>query len=208
MAKSATPLAPKAIDDENALDQPETTNETTNEAPRNGTDDRDAASKRRAGRFTLLAVAVLSVIALASCALGVKSWSDWQATEAAAARDIAILDTASEMATNLVTLRHQSVDEDIQKVIDGTTGPFHDQFAKSSGGFVDVLNEGQVESTGEVKSAGIVEATDDSATVLAAVTSTVKNVEAPDGELRVYRMKMTLDLIDGRWLVSNVEFVA
>ena len=71
-----------------------------------------------------------------------------------------------------------------------------------------MLNEGQVESTGEVKSVGIIDATDDHATVLAAVTSTVKNTEAPDGELRVYRMKMILDQVDGRWLVSNVEFVA
>lgn len=62
-----------------------------------------------------------------------RSWSDWRTTDAAAARDVSILDTATQMSTNLVTLRHQSVDEDIKKVADGTTGPFHDQFATSSG---------------------------------------------------------------------------
>ena len=49
---------------------------------------------------------------------------------------------------------------------------------------------------------------DNQATVLTAVTSIVKNTEAPEGQQRVYRMKMTLDHTDGRWLVSNVEFVA
>lgn len=45
-------------------------------------------------------------------------------------------------------------------------------------------------------------------TTLTAVTSVVKNTEAPEGQQRVYRMKMTLDHNDSRWLVSNVEFVA
>ncbi|ANQ75442.1 MAG: hypothetical protein WBD41_11215 [Rhodococcus sp. (in: high G+C Gram-positive bacteria)] len=199
MAKSATALATETIDDENVLDQPETHTHTT--------DSGDSAS-RQTGRITLAAIVFAGALVLAGTVLGINSWNDWRTTETAASRDITILDTATQMATNLVTLRHQSLKEDIQRVSDGTTGTFHDQFTTSSGGFGDVLNEGQVESTGEVKSVGIIDATDDHATVLAAVTSTVKNTEAPDGELRVYRMKMTLDQVDGRWLVSNVEFVA
>ncbi|AWK77017.1 hypothetical protein CBI38_37085 (plasmid) [Rhodococcus oxybenzonivorans] len=204
MAKSATALATETIDDENVLDRPEPPPET----PTTAADDSGDSARRRTGRITLAAIVFLGALMLAGTVLGVRSWNDWRTTETAATRDVTILDTAAQMATNLVTLRHQSLDEDIQKVSDGTTGPFHDQFTTSSGGFGDVLNQGQVESTGEVKSAGIVDATDDHATVLAAVTSTVKNTEAPDGEMRVYRMKMTLDLVDGRWLVSNVEFVA
>jgi Mce-associated membrane protein len=65
-----------------------------------------------------------------------------------------------------------------------------------------------VESTGEIEEAGIVTADDKHAVALAAVTSTVKNTEAPDGEIRVYRMKVTLDVVDDKWLVSDVEFVA
>ncbi|MFC9355199.1 hypothetical protein ACFTZB_01260 [Rhodococcus sp. NPDC057014] len=204
MAKSAIGLAPETIDEETVLDQPEPPPESGTDR----TDDADGSGRRPVGRLTLAAIVLFGVVALASGVLGVKSFSDWRTTEAAAARNATVLDTATQMATNLVTLRHQSIDEDIQKVADGTTGPFHEQFATSSSGFGDVLNQGQVESTGEVKSAGVVDATDDHATVLAAVTSTVKNTEAPDGEMRVYRMKMTLDLVEGRWLVSNVEFVA
>ncbi|MDV7246620.1 MULTISPECIES: hypothetical protein [Rhodococcus] len=203
MAESAAALAPDTIDDDNVLDRPERPPETSTDAAEDS-----GGPARRGGRATLAAVVFLGAIVLAGSVLGLRSWSDWRTTEAAAARDVAVLDTATAMATNLVTLRHQSIDEDIKKVADGTTGPFHEQFATSSGGFGDVLNQGQVESTGAVKSAGIVDSTDDHATVLAAVTSTVKNTEAPDGEMRVYRMKMTLDLVDGRWLVSNVEFVA
>ncbi|QZS52613.1 hypothetical protein [Rhodococcus opacus] len=204
MAKSAAALATATIDEEAVLDRPEPPPESESDR----TEDVDGTARPRVDRITLAAIVFLGVVALAGGVLGVRSWSDWRSTEAAATRDVTILDTATQMATNLVTLRHQSIDDDIKRVADGTTGPFHDQFATSSGGFGDVLNEGQVESTGEVKSAGIVDSTEDHATVLAAVTSTVKNTEAPDGEMRVYRMKMTLDLVDGHWLVSNVEFVA
>ncbi|BAH55891.1 MULTISPECIES: hypothetical protein [Rhodococcus] len=204
MAKSAAALALDTIDDDNVLDRPERPPETSTDAA----EDSGGPARRRGGGLILAAVVFLGAIVLAGSVWGVRSWSDWRTTDAAAARDVSILDTATQMSTNLVTLRHQSVDEDIKKVADGTTGPFHDQFATSSGGFGDVLNQGQVESTGEVKSAGIIDSSDDHATVLAAVTSTVKNTEAPDGEMRVYRMKLTLDLVDGRWLVSDVEFVA
>ena len=65
-----------------------------------------------------------------------------------------------------------------------------------------------MESTGAAREVAIVTSDDSSATTIAAVTSTVKNSEVPDGQPRVYRMKLSLERHDGRWLVSNVEFVA
>lgn len=159
-------------------------------------------------RGFLIGLAATLVIAIAAAVGGGISWTNLRAEQAAQSRDEQVLETARQVVVNLVTLRHQSVDEDIQRVADGTTGPFRDQFTSASGSFGDVLNQGQVESTGEVKEAGLVEADDDHAVVLAAVTSTVKNTEAPDGEIRVYRMKVSLDSVDGNWLVSDVEFVA
>lgn len=148
------------------------------------------------------------VTAIAAAVIAGMSWSELRTERASQERDEQILATARQVVVNMVTLRHQSVDEDLQRVADGTTGPFRDQFTGSAGSFNDVLSQGQVESTGEVKEAGLVEADDRHAVVLAAVTSTVKNTEAPDGEGRMYRMKVTLDAVDGRWLVSDVEFVA
>ena len=159
-------------------------------------------------RGFLIGVAATLVIAIAALVVGGVSWTNLRSEQAAQSRDRQVLDTARQVVVNLVTLRHQSVDEDIQRVADGTTGPFRDQFTSASGSFGDVLNQGQVESTGEVKVAGLVEADDNHAVVLAAVTSTVKNTEAPDGEIRVYRMKVSLESVDGNWLVSDVEFVA
>ncbi|MFC9362163.1 hypothetical protein ACFTZB_37010 [Rhodococcus sp. NPDC057014] len=163
---------------------------------------------RKSTRGFIVTTAAVALVALAALVVGGVSWTNLRAEQTAQSRDQQVLETARQVVVNLVTLRHQSVDEDIQRVADGTTGPFRDQFTSASGSFGDVLNQGQVESTGEVKEAGLVKADDDHAVVLAAVTSTVKNTEAPDGEIRVYRMKVSLDSVDGRWLVSDVEFVA
>ncbi|QDQ90344.1 hypothetical protein FND50_05770 [Rhodococcus sp. WB9] len=163
---------------------------------------------RKSTRGFIATMAAIALVALAALVVGGVSWTNLRAEQAAQSRDEQILETARQVVVNLVTLRHQSVDEDIQRVADGTTGPFRDQFTSASGSFGDVLNQGQVESTGEVKEAGLVTSDDDHAVVLAAVTSTVKNTEAPDGEIRVYRMKVSLDSVDGNWLVSDVEFVA
>lgn len=163
---------------------------------------------RTPARRFLAAISAAVIVSVASVVVGGIALSHLRAEQSESSRDAQIIDTARQVVVNMVTLRHQSVEEDIQREADGTTGPFHEQFTSSSGSFGDVLNQGQVESTGEVKEAGLVEADEGHAVVLAAVTSTVKNTEAPDGETRVYRMKVTLDSVDEKWLVSDVEFVA
>ncbi|MDV2477062.1 hypothetical protein F8M49_20165 [Rhodococcus zopfii] len=163
---------------------------------------------RASGRGIVVGTVATAVIAITAAVVAGVSWSILRTEQASQERDEQIVATARQVVVNLVTLRHQSADEDLQRVADGTTGQFRDQFTGAAGSFDDVLSQGQVESTGEVKEAGLVEADDRHAVVLAAVTSTVKNTEAPDGERRMYRMKVTLDAVDGRWLVSDVEFVA
>ncbi|MFF2112074.1 hypothetical protein [Rhodococcus koreensis] len=192
------------VEVEPRLDQPGP-DRPGDEAPAGAVPD---SEERAPTRGFLIGLATTAVIAIAAVVVGGVSWTNLRTEQTAQSRDEQVLETARQVVVNLVTLRHQSVDEDIQRVADGTTGPFRDQFTSASGSFGDVLNQGQVESTGEVKEAGLVEADDDHAVVLAAVTSTVKNTEAPDGEIRVYRMKVSLDSVDGNWLVSDVEFVA
>lgn len=158
--------------------------------------------KRLAVWGTLLVVITVAAVVTAWCGVS------WRQTVAAEARNNEVLSTASEMSVNFVTMGHSSADSDLARILDGTTGDFRAQFASMADGFRLLLDQGAVQSSGQVVGAGIVEADDDRATVLSAVTSTVKNSEAPDGEIRVYRMKLSLEHSDGRWLVSNVEFVA
>lgn len=164
--------------------------------------------RRRSQWIAPAAILLILTVVLVSAVIGVLSTLSARSASSADARDREVLDVASTMAVNLVTLGQDSADSDLARVIDGTTGDFREQFVTAADGFGELLTEGGVVSVGEVKSAGIVDSSDDAATVLAAVTSTVKNNEAPDGEVRVYRMKLELANVDGNWLVSNVEFVA
>ncbi|WP_146099125.1 hypothetical protein [Nocardia nova] len=173
------------------------TSDSTPPGPQRGTHPRLAA-----------AVLILTALTIAVAVCATRLYLDAGADKAAAERDRAVLDTGRKVAAELVTLDHNSAQHSLDTIAANSTGTFRDQFAKVSGTFSSVLTQGQVISTGEVKEAGIVSSDDHHATVLAAVTSTVKNTEAPEGQMRVYRMKMTLDKLEAKWLVSNVEFVA
>lgn len=176
-----------------------------------GDDDCSAVPDRAIAARAWKRLAVWSILLVViTVAAFVTAWSgvSWRQTVAAEERNNEILSTASEMSVNLVTMGHSSADSDLARILDGTTGDFRAQFASMADGFQSLLDQGAVQSSGQVVGAGIAEADNDRATVLSAVTSTVKNSEAPDGEVRVYRMKLSLDHTAGRWLVSNVEFVA
>ena len=157
------------------------------------------------GAVVLIALALL-VAVLATVSVMLLRTDQGRRDEQAQEQDVLV--TAHQVAVDLVTLRYDSARDDLDQILASTTGGFRQQFADVSGSFEKVLGDGQVQSTGQVELAGISKIIDGQATVLAAVTSTVKNTEAPDGERRTYRMRLTLDDIDGAWLVSNVEFVA
>lgn len=179
--------------------------DSSRDAETGGHADRKAVATRN--RLLAGFLVALTVISVAAGASAVTLYRENRTFDAHHARDAQIVDTARQVAVNLVTLRYGSAREDLDRILQGTTGAFRDQFTDVSGSFGQVLEQGQVESTGEVKSAGLVDATDSTATVIAAVTSTVKNTEAPGGDPRSYRMKVDLEKDGSQWLVSNVEFV-
>ncbi len=165
-----------------------------------------AAAKRLPA--TVLVLLTLTVLIIALLVAGTIMLLDVRSADSDKTRDATVLDTARQVVVNLTTLNHNSVDADIGRILGGTTGSFRDQFSNASGSFRQVLDRGKVDSTGEIKEAGLISSDDDNAQVLVAAASTVKNTDAPNGESRVYRMKVSLQHIDNSWLVSDVEFVA
>lgn len=185
-------------------DQVEAQREDQVEAPLAGNSGADPQSRP----WLVWAIGLLAVAALVLAGVSVQLGLDVHDNSQDNARDHAAISAANRIAVQLVTLNHNSAKKNLDAIAADSTGSFRDQWDKISGNFAGVLENGKVESTGEVKESGLVDIDDAHATVLTAVTSTVKNTEAPEGQQRVYRMKMTLDHSDGHWLVSNVEFVA
>ncbi|WP_141216953.1 hypothetical protein [Rhodococcus sp. 14-2483-1-2] len=170
--------------------------------------ERTSTAGNGAGRRLTALCAVLLVLFVSAVAAATVFTVQSRDGREVTARNDAVLSTARAAAVNLVTLRYSSARDDLDRILASTTGDFRNQFSDVSGSFEKVLGDGQVDSTGQVNEAGVVTSDENAATVLAAVTSTVKNTEAPDGEERTYRMKISLEHIDESWLVSNVEFVA
>ncbi|WP_024794951.1 hypothetical protein [Tomitella biformata] len=156
----------------------------------------------------LVWVLALSSLVIVLAAAAIALLLNVRGADAADRRDALVVETAREVVVNLTTLDFASADADIERILAGTSGAFREQFASSSSSFREVLERGEVASTGEIREAGLVRADGDSAEVLLAVTSMVKNTDIPGGEGRVYRMKASLERAGDAWLVSDVEFVS
>ncbi|WP_040795751.1 hypothetical protein [Nocardia higoensis] len=170
-----------------------------------GADGAEAPGRRPAVPAALLACLVVTIVAaIVGGIAGVRV----HAAQRDADRDAAVIAATRKVVADLVSLRHDTAAADVQRIAEGTTGTFRDQFTGTGATFTTVLEQGKVESTGHAEEVALLDVDDTKATTLAAVVSTVKNTEAPEGQPRVYRMKVTLESSSGTWLVSNVEFVS
>lgn len=166
------------------------------------------ASGRPAGsltrrRWALLLACVTSLVVVA-VALGLLLRTLGRDRAEQAHRN-AILRAARQFAVNFTTLDAKTLDQDIQRILDGATGAFRAQYAAGSSQITEVLKRDQSASTGEVLEAAILTEDDDSAQVLLVVDSTVTNAEAPQGAVRHFRIKMSLVREGGRWLAAELD---
>ncbi|MBB5917821.1 Mce-associated membrane protein [Nocardia transvalensis] len=120
----------------------------------------------------------------------------------------AFLQAARQAVVNLTTISSDHADADIARILDGSTGPFRDDFTARSKAFTSVVQQSHVSTTGTVTAAGIESASGDEAKVLVAATSKVTNAAGAQNEPRVWRLRLALQRTEGRILVSNVDFVA
>jgi Mce-associated membrane protein len=118
-----------------------------------------------------------------------------------------VLHAARQQAVNFTTLDHRTLDRDLRRVLDGSTGSFRAEFAAGTTDLRGLVTANKAVSRGEVLEAGIVSADDDSARVLVVADSTVTNTASEQPERRHYRIQMDLQRSGGRWLVSDLTFV-
>ena len=157
-------------------------------------------------------VVLALVLAGAAVLLGVAVWQA-QGDEAddadMAGRYGAILAAATAETEAFVNIRYDRAEESIEAVAQGATGDFAEQYDQSTEGVLTVLEENRSVREGEVVWIGVVDADADSATVLAATTGTVANAQTDDEPVaRAFRLRLELVLVDGRWLTSDLQFVA
>lgn len=103
---------------------------------------------------------------------------------------------------------HTRMDELTEQVLNGATGTFKKQYQTSVEALKKSATSQESFATGSIDEIGLGEVDADSATAFVAASSEVRN-KATKGEVenRAWRMKLSMVKEDGRWLVSNLEFV-
>lgn len=162
-----------------------------------------AASRRRRLGLAAIGLAV-STVALAVLA-GVLG-SSLAAAHAADAARAQALGAARQEAVNFTTIDYRHLDSYLDRVSSGAIGTFKKEFTDRAASLRTLLHDSKVVATGQVLAAGISSASADRAVVLAIVDESVTNTAAPKGAITRYRMKLTLDRVGDRWLVSDVYF--
>jgi Mce-associated membrane protein len=166
-----------------------------------------AASRKRrstARRATLFGLAVLVALGGLTGWLGSRAHQSQQAQ----AQRSQFLQVARQGALNLTTIDWQRADADVRRILDGATGEFHDQFAKRSQPFIEVLRQSKATTVGRVTEAGLQSETSGSAQALVAVSVQTSNAGESDPVPRAWRMRITVQRVGDQIKVSNVGFVA
>ena len=132
-----------------------------------------------------------------------------EAPEAEQQRYADIIDAATEQATAFINIRYDDAQASIDKVLEGATGAFKEQYEQSTEALVKLLQENESIRTGEVLWTGVVAQDPDSATVIIATNGTVQNKQT-GGQPRaeIYQLQLELVLEEDRWLTSDLQFVS
>lgn len=164
-----------------------------------GVPESSGATRGQRRTAVIMVIALVAAVAGGVAAAGPAS-ADRERKEAVAA--------ARQVAINLTSMKADTADADLQRLLDSATGEFRSEFADRQQPFVEIVKRAEVDTTGEAVAAGLDNLEGDRARVLVAVHSTVRNSAAAEGEPREYRLGITLDQVDGRWLASKVDFIA
>ncbi|MEV0673209.1 Mce protein [Mycobacterium sp. NPDC050441] len=157
----------------------------------------------RAPSVGLVGVAIVVALAALTGWLG---YGFYQVHQEQQRRDM-FVETARQGATNLTSIDWEHAEDDIQRVLDSSTGRFYDDFEKRSKSFLDVVKQIKSKSVGTVTASGLESFSDDKADVLMSVTVRSTNAGVPEQAPQVWRMVLTVQDIDGKSKVSNVEFI-
>jgi Mce-associated membrane protein len=170
--------------------------------PREGTRPVVAGVHRAGGRAVVLGVVLVAAIG------GLVGWLGYLALQGhrVAAQHAMFVQMAQQGALDLTSIDYAHVDGDVQRILDSSTGKFHDDFQSRSQPFVAVVKQAQSKSEGTVNGVGLESLSGDSARVLVAVV--VKTTSAGNqSDTRAWRMRIDVQEVDGSAKMSNVEFV-
>ena len=107
----------------------------------------------------------------------------------------------------LTSIDYERVDEDVQRILDSSTGLFRDDFALRAESFKAAARKAQSKSVGTVSEAGVETVDGDQGRVLVTLVVMTSNRGAPEQQPKVWRTRVSIDKEDGAYKVAAVEFI-
>ena len=114
---------------------------------------------------------------------------------------------ARQSVVTLMSLDFNKAKEDVQRIIDNSTGQFRDDFKNQADDFVKVAQDSKVITEVTVNATGVESMTNDTAVVLVSASSRVTNAAGAKQEPRSWRLSVNLQRDGGQIKMSKVEFV-
>jgi Mce-associated membrane protein len=120
----------------------------------------------------------------------------------------AVLASARTESKALVNIDYRDPQAAIDAITSGATGEFKKQLDEGSGPLTEILEQGKATRAGDVVWAGVVAVDADSARVIVATEGTVtSSASTAEPQAENFRMQLDLELVDGDWLTSKLEFI-
>jgi Mce-associated membrane protein len=166
---------------------------------------RPAQPPAQVERIALVAGLVAGVVLA-----GLVGWLGFRAYEAHnldAQRNL-FVQTARQGAANLLTVDYQHADADAQRILDASTGKFHDSFARRKQSYIDNAKRMRSQLVATATDAGLESRTGDQGRVLVAVTVKSSDPAQAQQEPQFWRIRITVDKMGDVAKVSDVVYVS
>ncbi len=166
-------------------------------------------SRRRLRLPSLSTTLKVAAVVLILGFVGVTGYMAWQDHQAAdrSRRAANFVAGARQGIINMTSLDFNRAKEDVQRVIDSSTGQFRDDFEQRAKDFTSVVEQSKVTTQGTVNAAALESMDGNSASVLVSATSKITNAAGAKDEPRVFRLRVTVTEDAGQYKMSKVDFV-
>jgi Mce-associated membrane protein len=215
---AATVAAPETEDDteDEKKDEADEAEVASADAPNEAAEEvkKLVAAERRGLRVRIplpswKAVAATVTVLLIAALLAGSGYMYWYHRQAQAEqqRSAEFAAAARQGVVTLMSLDYNKAKEDVQRIIDNSTGQFKTDFQNTADDFVKVAIDSKAVTETNVTATAVESMTDDTATVLVAATSRVTNAAGAKQEPRAWRLSVNVARDGGQIKLAKVEFV-
>lgn len=169
-----------------------------------------APSRKRLWRRPRLATVMAGLAIVTTCAfLAASGYLLWhhQKVSGEQQQRAEFAAAARQSVVTLMSIDGAKAEEDVQRIIDSSTGQFRDDFQASAKEFTDVAKESKSVTTASVKASAVESMSGDSAVVLVTAATTISNTAGAKQQPRTWRLSVNVVRDGGQIKMAKVDFV-